>query len=495
MKRVKSIRTLRTQLATTLAVSLSLLSVAPVLADQQVVDNDLLTSGNQNIVNLSAPPGAVVNTSGQIVIQYQGGNHLAAGTVVTLVADATQTTLPAGYSVASVSLTIPTPWASNVTQPAGTSAVSFTAPITPGSYSYTVKWKSTVDYGNKLTGAPALTINLVVTAPVIPLSLTAPADVTVEGNTTGGATGVALGTAVASGGTPPYTITNNAPALFPLGTTTVTWTVTDASSNTATDTQKVTVVDTTPPSIAAPADKTVEGNTTGGATGVALGSPTVSDIVDPSPAVTNNAPAFFPLGTTTVTWTAKDASGNTATATQKVTVVDTTPPTIIAVASLTVIVGAPSSALPAPAVTDIVDPNPTVTNNAPAFFPVGVTVVTWTATDASGNSATATTTVTAVYNFGGFLQPIPPPVSTFKAGSTIPVKFTLTDYNGNSVSTATGTASINTSTAASAAIRYDPTAQQYIANLKTPKEAAPGSYTITVSLNDGSTHSVVVTLK
>jgi len=35
--------------------------------------------------------------------------------------------------------------------------------------------------------------------------------------------------------------------------------------------------------------------------------------------VTNNAPAKFPLGTTTVTWTARDAVGNTITATQAVT--------------------------------------------------------------------------------------------------------------------------------------------------------------------------------
>jgi Ca2+-binding RTX toxin-like protein/uncharacterized protein with LGFP repeats len=35
--------------------------------------------------------------------------------------------------------------------------------------------------------------------------------------------------------------------------------------------------------------------------------------------LTSNAPAQFPLGTTTVTWTAKDAAGNTTTATQQVT--------------------------------------------------------------------------------------------------------------------------------------------------------------------------------
>jgi hypothetical protein len=44
--------------------------------------------------------------------------------------------------------------------------------------------------------------------------------------------------------------------------------------------------------------------------------------------VESNAPSVFPLGTTTVTFTATDDSGNVATATTTVTVVDTTPPRI-----------------------------------------------------------------------------------------------------------------------------------------------------------------------
>ena len=74
------------------------------------------------------------------------------------------------------------------------------------------------------------------------------------------------------------------------------------------------------------------------------------------------------------------------------------------------------------------------------------------------------------------------------------MKFRLTDYYGNPVSTASGTASINTSPAASAGIRYDAIAMQYIANLKTPKGAAPGSYTITVTLDDLTKHTITVIL-
>ena len=44
-------------------------------------------------------------------------------------------------------------------------------------------------------------------------------------------------------------------------------------------------------------------------------------------------------------------------------------------------------------VSDNADANPTVTNDAPLKFKSGITQVTWTATDAAGNSATAVQTV------------------------------------------------------------------------------------------------------
>lgn len=83
------------------------------------------------------------------------------------------------------------------------------------------------------------TIHIIVTENT--LSITAPPNITVTANTAGGATGVNLGTPTTSGGTPPITITNNAPATFPLGVTLVTWTATDANGNTSIAIQQVTV--------------------------------------------------------------------------------------------------------------------------------------------------------------------------------------------------------------------------------------------------------------
>ena len=51
---------------------------------------------------------------------------------------------------------------------------------------------------------------------------------------------------------------SDAPELFPLGETTVTWTATDASGNAGMDEQLVSVFDTTPPELEAPPDVRVE---------------------------------------------------------------------------------------------------------------------------------------------------------------------------------------------------------------------------------------------
>jgi hypothetical protein len=231
-----------------------------------------------------------------------------------------------------------------------------------------------------------------------PPSITSPADVSAEQTNCGG-TAVVIGSAQASdiSDSAPV-ITNNGPAVFPFGSTIVTWTATDTSGNSASATQVVTVVDTTPPSIAAPADVSAEQANRDG-TAVEIGTAQASDICNAAPVITNNAPAVFPLGSTIITWTATDGSGNTASATQVVTVVDTTPPSITAPAD----VSAEQANRDGTAVeigtaqaTDISDPSPVITNDAPAVFPLGSTIVTWTATDVSGNTASATQVVTMV---------------------------------------------------------------------------------------------------
>lgn len=159
------------------------------------------------------------------------------------------------------------------------------------------------------------------------------------------------------------------------------------------------LADTTPPSISAPSDLSKEA--TGQLTPVSteeLGYPIVNDSDDPNPSVTNDAPELFPLGETEVTWTATDASGNSASDKQIVTIIDTTPPTITGLEDIELIAYSLSGVLdpdlgPIQAF-DLADPNPTLTNDAPALFLFGVTNVTWTALDSSGLSTYATQKVT-----------------------------------------------------------------------------------------------------
>src|SRR5690606_30993228 len=98
---------------------------------------------------------------------------------------------------------------------------------------------------------------------------------------------------------------------------------------TNTATQDVIVTDDENPSITAPADVTT--TTSADAPGdctttAALGTPTTGDNCGVA-SVTNDAPAVYPVGTTTVTWTVTDVNGLTNNATKAVTVTDGEKPT------------------------------------------------------------------------------------------------------------------------------------------------------------------------
>ncbi|HYF51004.1 MAG TPA: HYR domain-containing protein [Planctomycetota bacterium] len=196
----------------------------------------------------------------------------------------------------------------------------------------------------------------------------------------------------------------NATVTMSLGAYSVTLTVTDPEGTSATDTLLVTIQDTTLPIFSdVPADTVLEQASPAG-TAYTLPMPTAWDLVSGTIAVTSDAPAVFPAGVTTVTFTAADAAGNTATATVDVTVVDTTPPVITNVPSpITTSETDPSGtpvSVPMPQVSDVADPNPVLTSDAPALFTTGTTVVTFTARDAAGNVSSATTTVTVVAQAG-----------------------------------------------------------------------------------------------
>jgi len=217
----------------------------------------------------------------------------------------------------------------------------------------------------------------------------------------------------------PRPVTNNAPADFPLGTTTVVFSATDLCGNTATvsGTVNVSQAANNVPTVTAPAPITVTAPLcevsvprTTPAIQTFLNSATATDVEDGdlTASITDNAPANFLLGPTTVTFSATDSLGATGTDTSSVTVNETpnSAPVVTVPAPLTITVAQGTTSVPAsdPAIqaflaaataTDAEDEvDPVVNNDAPTDFPVGTTTVTFSVTDSCGVNTIATSTVT-----------------------------------------------------------------------------------------------------
>ena len=118
--------------------------------------------------------------------------------------------------------------------------------------------------------------------------LTCPEPTTTEQETADG-TALTLEATAVDDIDPAPVVESDAPAVFPLGNTVVSFTATDASGNSSQCTTTVTVEDTTAPSITCPAGVTAEQTSLDGAT-VSLGVATASDVCDASPEITNDAP-------------------------------------------------------------------------------------------------------------------------------------------------------------------------------------------------------------
>src|SRR5207249_8235164 len=127
-------------------------------------------------------------------------------------------------------------------------------------------------------------------------TITAPANLTDVPTDAGKcyATGVVLGSPVTGDNCAVANVSNDAPAQFLKGDTTVTWTVTDSSGNPATATQIVTVKDQNGRATSRQANLTDVPTEAGKcyATGVVMGSPVTGDNCAVAN-VSNDAPAQF----------------------------------------------------------------------------------------------------------------------------------------------------------------------------------------------------------
>jgi hypothetical protein len=215
-----------------------------------------------------------------------------------------------------------------------------------------------------------------------------------------------------------------------VGVHTIEATATNTSGGQAICSFTVTTTDTRPPTITCPANVTVECNSHMG-TVVTYTDPAIGDLCDPGVTVTCVPPSgsTFPLGTTTVNCTARDASGNTASCSFDVIVQDTTPPDVTAFIGRRLLWTATRGLLDTQlqySATDVCDPAPVIRvtvwsdedNGLAPFSPDGTVVgaslklraernitqdgrvylIAVTATDASGNVGFATQSAIAPLN-------------------------------------------------------------------------------------------------
>ncbi|KQY49779.1 hypothetical protein ASD14_13740 [Lysobacter sp. Root494] len=303
------------------------------------------------------------------------------------------------------------------------------------------------------------------------------------------------------------------PGVFPLGSTTVTCSASDTRGNGGSTSFQVTVVDTTAPSLDLPANITAEAT---GSTGAVVNfAVAASDAVDADVQLvcSSNSGDTFALGTTTVQCIGTDDAGNSAGGNFTITVQDTTGPAISAHETVTAYATGNSAATvtyTVPTAVDLVD-GPVVVTCTPASgssFNVGTTTVTCSAKDSRNNPSNSTFAVTVTYNFTGFFQPIDNgTMNSVKAGSAIPVKFSLGGNQGLNIfdpgpasgviacSATDGDAIEETVTAGNSSLQFDPGSNQYIYVWKTEKSWAGQCRVLQVKLKGGTQRSALFKFK
>src|SRR3989449_2167842 len=252
----------------------------------------------------------------------------------------------------------------------------------------TVVCRATDAHGN--TGIASFTIHVVDTTPP---SLTVPADITAEATGPGGATvPFSVGATDIVDGPVTATCSPSSEFMFPLGTTRVDCTATDFHANAVTATFTITIRDTTPPIVTVPFPFSVEA--TGPTGAVVTFSSSAIDTVDGPLSASCSSPSgsTFPIGVTLVTCSATDAHGNLGSASFKITVRDTTPPALALPGAFSVEATGPSGAVVTYSVSasDLVDGAlvPTCAPASGSIFPLGMTTVSCSVSDAAGNAAT-----------------------------------------------------------------------------------------------------------
>jgi hypothetical protein len=203
------------------------------------------------------------------------------------------------------------------------------------------------------------------------------------------------------------TVAQDPPGPYSLGDTSVTLTVKDSHDASSTCVATVTVNDTTAPVFSGCPENIIVQTGPGRTTCDQMASwtpPTVTDCTAVTLASNYSPGATFPVGMTTVTYTAKDGAipPNTNTCSFTVTVEDNTPPAVPVLADVT---GECSATVTAPTAKDNCAETVTGTTSDPLTYNAqGTYTVHWTFDDGHHNSSTANQTV--------IVKDVTPPVIT-----------------------------------------------------------------------------------
>ncbi|MEH6538408.1 MAG: HYR domain-containing protein [Psychroserpens sp.] len=277
-------------------------------------------------------------------------------------------------------------------------------------------------------------ITVLDTAPVV----SCPPNVTLECgvDTSSANTGLATGT----NGCSILTITQSDSSVAGCGfteTITRTWTATDECGNSSSCDQIITVVDTAPPVVSCPSNRTLEcGEDTSSAnTGLATGTEGCGTVT-----ITESDSSVAGCGfteTITRTWTATDECGNSSCCDQIITVVDTTPPGITCPVDITV------NNDPGICNAVVTYANPVGSDTcgtttiaqigglaSGSTFPVGTITNTFEVTDACGDTATCSFTVTVDDNESPVANCVAP--FSIELDANGEASITATDIDGGS---------------------------------------------------------------
>jgi hypothetical protein len=346
---------------------------------------------------------------------------------------------------------------------AGTVTGTTADPLTyTGEGTYTVSWNFEDGNGNDIDVTQTVIIDDV-TDPVSPTltDLTAECTATLTApTTTDNCAGTVTGTT-----TDPLTYGGE-------GTYTVSWNFDDGNGNTSDVLQTVIIDDTTVPVVTCPSDIAV-GNDVDLCGALVSFAATATDNCGGSPSISysQNPGTSFPVGSTTVIVTADDGNGNTETCSFSVTVNDTQNPAITCASDAAVSANQTNDTY----LVSNGDFDPTASDNCSGLavghnaaavlggtgpnsqsldgweFPIGTTVIEFTATDASNNTSVCSVSITVDANLvSGNLTlnsaclPLDMTVTVYEAGTPNLNPVLVTNYT-NVIIDASGDFSVNAS--------------------------------------------------